>query len=141
MNATTNHYRRSQAVRWLLLALAAIAIGSCTLALTSCVGGTTAISTAAPKPVHSSQASFSGNKQNSGLIKQPEPGEEGFAVNQDWVDAHDTLLERFGSILYPPRKKGDRTGIVVEGDHYRITDQVLMQHDRMNAARRASLKP
>lgn len=114
-----------------------ILVAAC-VALVSCGGASL---TVAPKPVASHQASYSGNEQNSGMVKQPDVGEQGFAVNQDWVDGYDSLLSKFGQTLNPPRKAGDRDGITPEAGHYRITDQVLMRHDVMNAARRASLKP
>lgn len=104
-------------------------------------GCTTKQMTVAPAPVHSREASYSANAQNSGMIQQPMPGEQGFAVNQDWVDGYDSLLIKFGYILNPPRKTGDRDGITPEAGHYRITDQVLMRHDVMNSARRAAQKP
>lgn len=120
--------------RFILIAVVAMLVAGCATQ-------ESAPPPAPTKPVVSRQASWSGFEQNSGMIKQPELGEKGFAVNQDWVDGYDSLLARFGNILNPPRKSGDRDGIAKEGEHYRITDQVLMRHDVMNSARRASLKP
>jgi hypothetical protein len=94
--------------------------------------------TIAPQIVHSTQASYSGNEQNSGMPVAPKVGEQGFQVNQDWIDAYDALLAKFGGRLFPPRKSGDRDGIAKEdgAGYYRITDAVLERYDNMNAIRR-----
>jgi hypothetical protein len=94
--------------------------------------------TIAPKPIKATQASFSGNVQNSGMIAAPKQDELGFAVNQDYIDAYDALLAKFGSGLFPPRKPGDRNGIVKEGDHYRVTDAVVERYLVMNQQRMAA---
>ncbi len=86
------------------------------------------------KPIVSTQASYSGNEQNSGVLK-PAQGVEGFPVKQDWIDAYDALLARFGTVLFPSRKPGDRNGVVIEGDHYRVTDAVMERYLVMNQRR------
>jgi hypothetical protein len=97
--------------------------------------------TIAPQIVHSTQASYSGNVQNSGMVAPPSYGELGFEVNQDWVDAYDALLAKFGARLFPPRKPGDRNGIAKEAEGlYRISDAVLERYDAMNSIRKDEAK-
>lgn len=119
----------------------AISVGA--LCLSACTHGRDSLLTVAPTPVKSGQASYSGNEQNSGVLKDKAAlptYNKGFPVNQDWVDGYDALLATYGSTLTPPRKAGDRDGIVKEGDHYRITDAVMVRQQVLNSTRRSNLR-
>lgn len=85
--------------------------------------------------VHQKQASFTSTGQDSGILDEESFGKAGVPVNQDWIDGYDSLLKKYGATLSPPRKKGDRNGIVKEGDHYRITDAVWERQLVMNQRR------
>jgi hypothetical protein len=84
--------------------------------------------------VRQHQASFSSTGQDSGILSDS-AGAVGFAVNQDWIDGYDSLIEKYGATLTPPRKKGDRGGIVKEGDHFRITDAAMERFLVLNQRR------
>lgn len=105
--------------RLVFISIAAFALASCS-------------ATIAPQEVRQRQASHTATGQDSGIL---DDSGVGFAVNQDWIDGYDSLLEKYGSTLSPPRKKGDRGGIVKEGDRYRVTDACMERFLVMNQRR------
>lgn len=102
---------RGISIAFLLAGLTAILIW--VLSLAGC--------TVARKEVVQHQAGYTSTGQDSGVLDDI-PGATGVPVNQDWVNGYDSLLEKYGATLFPPRKKGDRDGITKEGNHFRITD-------------------
>jgi hypothetical protein len=108
----------------------AIAVLIAALALTACSP------TIARKEVQQKQASFTSTGQDSGILdeKSTEPV-FGFAVNQDWINGYDALLEKYGNTLSPARKKGDRDGVTKEWDHWRVSDAVMERQLVMNQRR------
>jgi hypothetical protein len=85
-----------------------------------------------PAQVKQRQASYSSTGQDSGLIStQP----DGFLVNKEWVAAYDSLLDKYGQFLTPPRKSGDRNGIYENGKYWAIEDFVLERQLKMNQMR------
>lgn len=97
-------------------------------ALLSCTG------TIARQEVRQTQASHSSTGQDSGILRES-GDQQGFLVNQDWIDGYDSLLNTYGKTLSPPRKKGDRDGIVTEGRHYRVSDAVMERFLVLNQRR------
>lgn len=90
--------------------------------------------------VHQQQASWTATGQDSGILSDSKDL-GGFTVNTEWLTGYDSLLSKYGDTLSPIRKPGDRDGIKVEGDHYRITDAVLERHLVMNSRRVNDQKP
>lgn len=117
-------YRATYATNFAVLCLiAALAFSACSSTITR-------------QEVKQTQASHTSTGQDSGILEEKTSATTvGFKVNQEWVNGYDALLERYGKTLLPPRVKGDRDGIVKEGDHYRITDAVMERQLVMNQRR------
>ena len=50
---------------------------------------------------------------------------EGYIVDLEWVEKWDKMLKDNGDKLNPPRKPGDRTGIIIEGSKDRVNQKVI----------------
>jgi hypothetical protein len=105
--------------------------------------------TVVPRAIVSTEASFDGNVQNSGIIKYDE---HGFIVSAHWLERYDAMLARFGDKLFPAIKPGDRIGIdslppssavasAKEDLNYRVSQQVMVRFTRMNQWRKAEQGP
>ena len=87
-----------------------------------------------PPMVHQHQASYSSSGQDSGIISESKD-HGGFVVNSDWVAGYDSLLSRYGEKLTPPRKVGDRLGVVWQTKNYWVSDAAMERFMVMNAMR------
>ncbi len=85
--------------------------------------------TVTPKPVVSHTASFSGNKQTSGVILADQYG---VLVDSGWMARYDALLVKYGKDLNPPVKTGDRIGVTKVGNDYRVSMEVSIRFAEMN---------
>ncbi len=85
--------------------------------------------TVTPKPVVSHTASFSGNKQTSGVISADQYG---VIVDSGWMARYDSLLAKYGKDLTPPVKSGDRVGVTKVGNDYRVSMEVSIRFAEMN---------
>lgn len=90
------------------------------------------------KPIVSTEASFDGNQNDSGL---KEFDGQGFIVSQHWMNRNDSMLAKFGERFLPPVKSGDRRGVEKVGSDYRVTAEVLVRFTRMNFWRKAEAGP
>jgi hypothetical protein len=109
--------------------LCAIALGACT------VHQQTAVAPA----LRTSQPSFEGNDQNSGVISVDE---HGFKVVKHFIDRYDAMLASNAALpdndaykLSSAPAAGDRNGITAEGEFYRITGEVTARFNRLNYLR------
>lgn len=109
----------------LISGIGAIVVMATLFLLTSC--GSTGL-TVIPKTVTTTQASFSGNSQNSHLESV---NSTGFSVDADWINTYDALLVIYGDRFIPAVKAGDRKGITAEGDKYRITGEINVRYGKM----------
>lgn len=89
----------------------------------ACAGCSTHNATVAPTPVHATQASFSGNMQNSGVI---DADASGFLVDQ--------------SFLYRHALTATSRGVKVEGQNFRITAEVMSASIEADQAKRNARK-
>lgn len=112
---------------FLVALLVAIALCGCTKSLTI-----------APAPIATTQASWDGNKQTSGIIAA---NENGFLVTPHFIDRYQALLAHYGARLIPVTRPDDTIGVSPEAGNFRITAQVLMRFNRMNAMRKAEQAP
>lgn len=100
--------------------------------LVACSGcGTT--KTIIPPQVVTTQASFDGNHQTSGILSVDETG---FLVTPRYIERYDAMLEKYGERFSPPIKPGDRRGITPEGENYRITGETRSRFGQMNQMRK-----
>ena len=102
----------------------------CLLAFPACTHSLTI----APEPIKTTQASWDGNKQNSGIISV---NEDGFLVTPHFMDRYQGLLARYGDRLTPRVRPDDTIGVSPEQENFRITGQVLQRFNRLNAMRKA----
>lgn len=95
--------------------------------------------TVTPPAIVSTQASFDGNVQNSGLIGPDNQG--GFFVTGHFIDRYDALLEKFGNRLVPLVKMGDRKGVTGGPEKFQVTAEMIARFRTMNLWRKAELPP
>lgn len=96
--------------------------------------------TVSPPAIVSTQASFDGNVQNSGVIGPDGIG--GFYVTPHFVQRYDSLLVKYGERLSPPMKSGDRTGIkAAPVDRFQVTAEMIARFRTMNLWRKAEAGP
>jgi hypothetical protein len=89
--------------------------------------------TVVPSRIVSTQASFDGNQQDSG-IKTADA--QGFVVSANWIARYDAMLVEFGGRFSPAVKAGDRAGILI-GPEIVVTAEVMSRFIRMNQWRKA----
>lgn len=102
------------------------------------ISGCTSSLTIAPAPIKTTQASWDGNKQNSGIISV---NKDGFLVTPHFIDRYQGLLARYGDRLTPKVRPDDTIGVSPEGGNFQITAQVLARFNRLNAMRKAEQGP
>jgi hypothetical protein len=92
--------------------------------------------TVAPAPIVTTQASFDGNAQNSGLIGPD--GHGGFYVTAHFIERYDAMLATYGGRFSPPVKPGDRHGIqALPSGEYDVTAEMIARFRTMNFWRKA----
>lgn len=101
--------------------------------------------TVVPKAIVSTEASFDGESQNSGIVKFDE---HGFIVTAHWMERYDGMLSKFGGRFTPAVMPGDRIGVEVfqpsnlsQLPTFRISQQVMVRFTRMNGWRKAEAGP
>lgn len=116
--------------RSLYICAAALALSACS------VNEQTAVAPA----LHTSQPSFVGNQQNSGIISVDE---HGFKVAPRVIERYDSMLADNSALpagnqfkLSNAPAPGDREGITTEGEFYRVTGQVMQRFNRLNYLRK-----
>ena len=93
--------------------------------------------TVTPGPVESTQASFDGNEQNSGIIMSTPSG---YVVTDNFRLRYNRLIATYGADLATPATVD--AGIAPIGpDRWLITKQRMIDFLEMNAWRRAGLAP
>lgn len=90
-----------------------------------------------PDRVETTEASYDGNVQNSGIVMSTE---NGFLVTDHFRDRYNALIETYGRDFAPPLKKDAGMSRVGE-DRWLLTKQRWVDFDLMNSWRKAGLKP
>ena len=89
----------------------------------------TGCSTVSPKPVTATQATFSGNAQNGGILGIA-PAGTGFVVNADFRARYNALAATYGKDILPPLKADDGITPLPDGtaliDKQHLVDEILM---------------
>ncbi len=91
-----------------------------------------------PKISDPTQASFSGNSQNSGIFRKittvsPDGDKEdiGWEVDSVAIDRYNAFIGYYGSSLMPPIKKNFGVSPMLGTDHFLMTDEALDCWNRM----------
>jgi len=93
--------------------------------------------TVTPDVVHSTQASFDGGQQNSGIVMSTASG---FVVTDHFRQRHNALIAVYGGDFAPPLQPDH--GIAPIGtDRWLISKQGMVDFLQMNAWRKAGLEP
>jgi hypothetical protein len=99
-----------------------IVVGLITFAAQGC-------STVTPTPVKPTQAAFSGNDQNGGIIGLAPPG-AGYVVTADFRDRYNALIAVYGKDILPPLKADEGITARADGtcviDKQHLVDEILM---------------
>ncbi len=61
-------------------------------------------------------------------------------VDLNWIANYDTMLKTNGDKLNPPKRPGDRDGIIVSGDHDIVTQKVLDDYQTLKRFDKPSKK-
>ena len=118
--------RAQKAIDWLifvaLIAAIIVVVGIIVLS-TGCT------STITPRPVKPTQAAFSGNVQNGGIISL-DPAGAGYVVTEDFRARYNALVAIYGKDILPPLKtdsgitpRADGTCVI---DKQHLVDEILM---------------
>ena len=93
--------------------------------------------TVTPDPVTSSQASFDGNVQNSGIVMSTPSG---FVVTSHFRERYNAMIAKYGGDFAPPLKPDSGIAPIGE-DRWMISKQAMVCFLEMNAWRKAGLEP
>lgn len=85
--------------------------------------------TIAPKPVTAHAVAFSGNKQNAGII---DCDSNGCKVDVNWIAKYKQMESEFKNTI------AEDANIKPEGDHYRVSYEVIEHFTRMKSAERGT---
>lgn len=90
-----------------------------------------------PRAVESSEASFDGNAQNSGVVMSTAAG---FVVTDRFRARYNAMIVTYGADFRPPLAIDAGVSPIGE-DRWLITKQAMVDFLTMNAWRKAGLKP
>lgn len=93
--------------------------------------------TVTPKPVESTQSSYDGNEQNSGIIMSTPSG---YVVTDNFRMRYNRLVATYGKDLATPATTDSGIAPIGE-DRWLITKQRMIDFLEMNAWRKAGLAP
>lgn len=127
MTSTKSDDRQASSARWycaLWLSLALLVLPGCN-------------STIGPGRVHTSEASFDGNEQNSGIVSSSPAG---FVVTDHFIARYNVLVTTYGRDFSPALKPNEGVLLLGEG-RWLVTKQVMVNFLTMNQWRKARLEP
>ncbi len=81
-----------------------------------------------------------GSKHSSKTIEETSEKIDNHKVDLNWVANYDTMLKTNGDKLNPPKRPGDRDGIIVSGDHDIVTQKVLDDYQTLKRFDKPSKK-
>jgi hypothetical protein len=107
------------------------------LALASALLLTGCTSTVTPKPVQSSQPSFDGNIQTSGVLGRLPDGS--WVVTPHWLERYQAMIRDYGAYFAPPLKPAN--GVSLGWGLVTASSQAVTDFETMNRWRKAGKPP
>lgn len=126
---------RRERVAWRAIVLGFLLLAGIAFAV---IGSTGCSSTVTPKPVATSEASFDGGEQNSGILKLVDGGA---IITEHARERFNALIEIYGEEFLPAIEKDRGIRPDLSDGTYFITNEALQKFILMNHWRKMGRKP